>query len=368
MTAKNKVARGVLAGSLLLLAVSGLTPPVGAAEETQPKEAAERERPDLPPLTAQIPPEEALAAIKRRAKKILEARRAARRLKLSGEISEVVAYEKNAATASNHKGDTSFEEDVNLFFSKRLSPTLTWQGTYSGSYLQYVEYHDGTYTDHTITPVKLQWQPGRIWRMESWMDLERNQYDPDANDSSYKQIKLVGRIRQNVMGSWYHQFQYEWSGRDYTHKKARDGAGNDTPTYRKDARYRLRYKVGTTIKKALLSVENEFYLNDSNDNRNNYYDYQVWKISSSISGNVTPKLYLSGGFNFERKNYDVRPVGGITAEARYDGKYTLTGNASYDLNDTWRFAYGLTFDHLGSNEPTGEYDNTKHAFTVTAKF
>ncbi|MBI2174085.1 MAG: hypothetical protein HYU33_02675 [Candidatus Omnitrophica bacterium] len=321
-----------------------------AQEKAQGDDSTEgvTRRRELPPLTAQIPPEEALAAIKRRAQKILEARRAARRLKFSGELSTAVAYETNPGTASDHKGDTSLEPNTYMLLSKKLTPALTWQGTYYGTYLQYVRYHSGDYTDHIITPLKLQWQPGRVWRLESWMDLERNQYRDDARDSSYKQIKWTGRIRQNLFKSWYHQLQYEWFGRDYTHKKARTGAGADTETYRKDARYRFRHKVGTTA-------------------RNDYYDYEVWKINNSVSGSLTKKLYLSGSFAFERKNYRERPVSGLVV-ARYDDKYTLSSSASYDLNKTWRLAYGLTFDHLGSNEPTGEYDNAKHSFTVTAKF
>ncbi|HAM40707.1 MAG: hypothetical protein A3B73_00940 [Omnitrophica WOR_2 bacterium RIFCSPHIGHO2_02_FULL_63_39] len=368
MTDNNtqRAAVSVSLGLAGLLGILALPAPLFAQEEAEKQEV--RERAELPPLTAQIPPEEALAAIKRRAKKILEARRAARRMKFSGELSEAFAYETNPATASSHKGNVSAETSAYLSWSKKLTPTLTWLGTYYGSYLLYEEYHAGDYTDHTLTPLKLQWQPGRMWRVESWLDLERNHYWPDAADSSYKQIKWTGRVRQNLFKSWYHQVQYEWFGRDYVHKKARDGGGADTATYRKDARYRARYKVGTTVKKALLSVENDFYNNDSNDNRNNYYDYHVWKITSSLSGSATKKLYLSGSFAFERKNYDVRPVSGITSEARYDDKYTMSTSASYDLNDTWRLAAGLTFDHLGSNEPTGEYDNMKESFTVTAKF
>jgi long-subunit fatty acid transport protein len=115
-------------------------------------------------------------------------------------------------------------------------------------------------------------------------------------------------------------------------------------------------------------VENDLYWHDSNDGRNDFYDSEVWKITGSASGSVTPKLYLSGCFAFERKNYKERPVTGLVAPARYDDKYTLSSSASYDLNKTWKCAYALTFDHLASNESTGEFDNTKHALTVTARF
>lgn len=365
MTAKNRLLGTLIASSLAWPVASMVAVPSVVAQEAP--EAKERERAELPPLTAQIPPEEALAAIKRRAKKILEARRAARRIKTYVEASEALAYETNPATATDHKGNSSIESSIYAQASKQVSPILNWTATYSGSYLKYEKYRDGEYTDHILTPVKLRWQPGRVWRVESWMDLEHNYY-PQAKDSGYRQVKLVGRLRQNLWESWYHQFQYEWFDRGYTHKEARDGTGRDTGDYRQDFRNRFRYKVGKTVKKALVSVENEYYKNNSNDNRNNYYDYWVWKVSNSVSGSVTKKLYCSAGFNFERKNYEVRPVSGISAEARYDDKYTFTSNASYDINDMWKVAYGLTFDHLASNESTGEYDNAKHGLTVTARF
>ena len=367
MTASGSLARATAIGSLaFLIVLIGGRPQQLVAQETPAKNEAPK-RSELPPLTAQISPEEALAAIKRRAQKILDARRAARRLKFSGELSEAVAYETNPSNSSSRKGDTSEETSANLTLSKKLTRTLDWSSSYSGSYLKYVNYGEGDYTDHTLTATKLKWQPGKMWRAESWMDVEYNFY-PAALDSSYRNLKVVGRLRQNLLKSYYHQIQYEWFVRDYTNKKARDGAGNNTLSHRVDTRHRLRYKVGATVQKALLSVENEFYWHDSNDARNDFYDAQDWKITGSASRNVTKKLYLSGSFAFERKNYTARKVSGINAEARYDDKYTLSSGASYDLNDDWKLSYDFTFDHLASNDPTGEYDNAKHAFKLTANF
>ncbi|MBI3011752.1 MAG: outer membrane beta-barrel protein [Candidatus Omnitrophica bacterium] len=368
MTAKSKP-RGVhrvLAAVTCLLFSS--TPALWA------QEPQERERPELPPLTAQVSPEQALAAIKRRAQKILEARRAARRLKFYGELSQVVGYETNPATAAVvRKGDTYFEDDAYVMLSKKLTPTISWEGSYYGMYLQYLDYGDGDYTSHTFTPLKLKWQPGRMWRLESWLDYDLNYY-PTAKDSGYRQFKTSSRIRQNLFGTTFHQLQYEFFERDYMTKNARDGAGNETFSNRVDARHRLRYKVGATIrealplKNALFTVENDLYRNDSNDARNDFYDYDVWKITGALNGSATKKLSLNGSFAFERKNYRERPVSGLVAPARNDDKYTLASGATYTLNKTWRAAAALNFDHLGSNESTGEYDNMKYSLTVTAQF
>ena len=361
MTAVSNRLRLITSGSLALLMLIVAIPQALHAADQPPATA-------LPPLTATVSPEEALAAIKRRAQKIVAARRAARRLKLYAEVSEAYAYENNPSNAGTpRKGDSSFEEDAYLLLSKKLTPALEWQGSYYGAYVKYLRLGEDDYTSHTLTPLKLRWQPGRMWRVETWMDLDYNFY-PATADSSYRQIKPVIRIRQNLLGSAFHQFQYEWFARHYTHKRARNGGGSATLTRREDVRNRLRYKVGATVKQALLTVENEYYWNESNDASDDFYDYQVWKITNSISGNVTEKLYESGSFAYEQKNYGAHHVSGINPEARYDGKYTFSTSVSYDLNKTWKLGYDYTLDHLASNDPTGEFDNIKHAVKLTAHF
>lgn len=362
---RSTLVRVVVSGNLALVCVTALPHSLHAAD-TPEKERAERA--ELPPLTATVSPEEALAAIKRRAQKIVEARRRVRRLKIYAELSEVYAYETNPSNVGNpRKGDSSFEEDAYLLLSKKLTPTIDWQSSYYGVYVKYVELGEDDYTSHTLTPVKLRWQPGRMWRVESWMDLDYNFY-PSTADSTYRQLKWTGRVRQNFFGSLFQQVQYEWFDRNYVHKRARDGASNATLTRRIDMRNRLRYKVGGTVKKALLTVENEYYWNESNDARDDFYDYQVWKMTTSASGNITEKLYASLSYAYEQKNYSAHHVSGIDAEARYDSKYTLSSSLSYDLNNTWKVGYDFTYDHLGSNDPTGEFDNAKHAMKVTAHF
>src|SRR3989344_3631340 len=81
VTARSNSASLTGLGGFALLSILIVNPPSLLAQEAPEKER--QERPELPPLTATVPPEEALAAIKRRAMKILEARRAARRLKFS---------------------------------------------------------------------------------------------------------------------------------------------------------------------------------------------------------------------------------------------------------------------------------------------
>ncbi|MBI1952686.1 MAG: hypothetical protein HYS41_00995 [Candidatus Omnitrophica bacterium] len=314
------------------------------------------------PSTAEV-----VVAIKRRAQQILEERRRAKRLRVSWDISQLVGYESNPANGPDHIGDTYFEQSVYGTFSKKLAPTITWQGIYSGSYDNYVEYGDGDYMSHTLTPVKLLWQPGRMWRVDTGADFNITYY-PRSKGSNYRDLKPFVGVRQNLWGTWFQTARYEWFIRDYISKQARDGNSAETLSNRVDTRHRLRYELGTTWQEALLKVKQEWYSHDSNDARNDFYDAQDYKVTASVNRNLTEKFSANASYSFERKNYEHRPVTGITAEARYDDTQTWTVAGTYDFNNTWSFAPSFSYKFLDSNEPTGEYVDTTITGTLSARF
>ena len=339
---------GLLAGYLLLNSTA-----VSLAQEK-------------PPVT--LTPQEVVAAIKRRAQQILEERRRAKRLRISGEVSQLVGYESNPANSGTpHKGDKYIEESLYLTLSKKWTPTVTWQGIYSGSFDYYTEYGDGSYTSQTLTPIKLLWQPGRMWRVDGGVDLNITYY-PKSGPSNYREFKPTIGVRQNLWGRWFHSARYEWFVREYMSKKARDGAGAETLTYRGDTRHRLRYELGTTWKEALLKVKQEWYFHDSNDARQDFYDAEDYKVTAVVNRPLTEKLSANASYSFERKNYSHRQVGGITAESRYDDTQTWTIAGTYDFNKTWSLNPSLSYKDLNSNDPTGEYADATTSVTLTARF
>lgn len=340
----------------ILLLLAGL-PWVMSVETAQAEDP-----PAAEPTTSEV-----VAAIKRRAQQILEARRAARRLRFSGEVSQLLGYESNPSNGTEHVGDTYISTSTYLALSKKLTPTVTWQGTYSGSFDNYFEYGDGDYMSHTLTPTKLVWQPGRMWRIDAGADLNITYY-PKSGASNYREFKPSVGVRQNLWGRWFHSIRHEWFTRDYISKKARDGSGNETEVDRKDTRNRIRYEVGTTWHDTLFKVKQEWYWHDSNDERTDFYDAEDYKVTASINRSLTKKLTINPSYSFERKNYSKRTVTGINAEARYDDTHTWTLAGTYDFNNTWSVNPSFSYKWLDSNEPTGEYIDTTISGTVTARF
>ena len=346
-----KIAIGLLAVSTAFLSRAS----VGVAQES-------------PPSGTTLTTEEVIAAIKRRAERALEERRRAKPLQWFFEFSSGGGYEKNPSYSQSHKGDSFVEEDLFMEVSKKLTPTLTWGGTYSNSYVNYFELTDDTYTYQTLTPLKLIWQPDRRWRLDSGVDLDYLWY-PNNSPANYQELKPWIGVRQNLWGSWYQSARYLWFLRHYVSAKARNGLGTGTRSPREDTRNTLRYEVGTDWLKTSLKARGEWYLNDSNDARQDFYDAEDYKLTGFVSRPLTEKLSLSASYTFERKSYLHRQVIGVQRpRARYDDIQTYSVFAIYDINKTWSLNPRFSYTHLNSNEPTGEYFDYTVSGVVTAKF
>lgn len=355
---KPRLRAGFLLG-VLLVALS-----TAAAAQPEPPR---QERPAVSPSTQEV-----IAAIKRRAQQILDERRRARQLRFSWEVSQLIGYESNPSNGTEHVGDTYFEHSAYATLSKKLTPTVTWQAIYSGFFDNYLEYGDGDYTSQTVTPVKLVWQPGRVWRADGGVDLNITYY-PRSKPSNYREVKPYIGIRQNLgelprLGNVFHSIRYEWFYRYYISKKARDGRGAEMLDAREDNRHRFRYELGTTWEKTLLKVRQEWYFHGSNDERNDFYDAEDYKLTASLNRPLTKKLSMNASYSFERKNYSKRPVSGINSEARYDDTQTWTLAGAYEFDKTWSFGPSFSYKFLDSNEPTGEFVDTTISGTLTARF
>jgi len=329
-------------------------------------QAAQDETPGQTQRKATPSKQEVIEALKRRAKQII-AQRKNRRLRLTGEVTAGISVQKNPGNLPNHKGDTFLENSLSLTLSKLLTPTLTWQGNYYGSTDNYIELGDYSYSNQTLTPVKFLWKPAKAWRWDAGVDLGYRYYFKDSAPD-YKEFKPFAGVRQDLWGNWFHAFHYEYSLRHYLSKRARDGLGVNTRTHREDMRHKGRYEIGTIWKDALFKAQGEYYLRDSNDARNDFYDAEDWKLTGSVTRPITDKFTVHASYAFERKSYRHRRVVGVRAEARYDDEQTYALSGTYDFNKDWSLTPSFSYNRLNSNEPTGEYFDWTAKAIVARKF
>ena len=282
------------------------------------------------------------------------------------ELSQGAGYESNPRRNASRTGDAFLENTLAAALSKKLSPRWSWQGFYYGSFTNYLEYGDGDYAYQTLTPLKLLWKPAQTWRLDLEMEVGDLLF-PSSSVHNYRWLRPSVGAQQELPGGFLHAGQLDWQIRKYGSQKAKSGSGAETLDDRVDTRPRVRYEIGNAWKRTVAKVRQEWYWNDSNDARNDFYDAQGYKVTASLRQKITKKLLADIGYSFERRNYRKRPVTGITSEARYDDTHTWSLSGLYELNETWRIGSSFSYRFLDSNDPTGEYVDATITGTVSAR-
>lgn len=283
------------------------------------------------------------------------------------ELSQGFGYESNPRRNSSHVGDSYLENTLSAALSRKLRPRWIWQGSYYGSFNNYLEYGDGDYAYQSLTPVRLFWQPARVWRLDLAVEVG-DLYFPKSAVHNYRWLKPFVGLRQELPAGLFHGFRYEWQIRKYGSQKARDGGGAETLSARVDIRDRLRYEVGGAWKKTSAKIRQEWYWNDSNDVNNDFYDAEDYKVTASFRQELTKRLFADVSYSFERRNYRHRPVARITREARYDDTHSWAVSGVYQLSKVWSLGSSLSYQYLDSNDPTGEYFDLTVSGSVSARF
>jgi hypothetical protein len=308
----------------------------------------------------------AIEEIKRKIQQLSEQGRADR-WQFYAEISQGAGYETNPGNTPERHSSFFTQSDLYVAASKQLAPELFFQSYFLGSYLVYPKYSDGDYALQTLTPIKLLWRPGPVWRIDAGVDLEWLDYF-NSKIVDYVEIKPWGGVRQNLGRNWYHAVRYEWFLRDYLSTRARSGTGQATFSSRQDERHLLRYELGTAWKQLLLRARYEWYINDSNDARRDFYDTQDHRLVASASYPLLRKLMLNASYAFERRDYNSRRIGRAEPEFRYDDLQSWTLSATYTVNETWSITPFFSYRENNSNEPLGEYTNNVSSVSATARF
>ncbi len=282
------------------------------------------------------------------------------------ELSQGAGYESNPRRNASHTGDAFLENTLAAALSRKLTPRWSWQGFYYGSFTNYLEYGDGDYAYQTLTPLKLIWKPARTWQ---W-DLETEVGDlffPSSSVSNYRWLRPSLGAQQDLPGGFFHAARLDWRIRKYGSQKAKSGSGAETLDNRVDTRPRARYEIGGVWKQTAAKVRQEWYWNDSNNTRNDFYDAEDYKVTASLRRKFTDRLWADAAYSFERRNYRKRPVTGITSEARYDDTHVWVLSGTYKINETWRVGSSFSYRFLDSNDPTGEYVDATVTGSVSAR-
>ncbi len=337
-----------------------------AEERIEQREAAIKEAVEAleKPETAK----DIVAMLKERALLKTKEKRRQRLFKTKISASLLYGYETNVNQDSNTKGDYYTEED----FSAYWQPTFNkYFGLDAGGWLvnqSYSELTDSSSMDSALnfTANLTPFDSGKV-KLSPGVEYEWLWY-PLSSESSYENIKYFFKFKHYIGKKWNYGGGYEYAEKTYDVKKARNQEKRESPSIvREDTRDSIDFFVTRYLGKYTFKIKGKAYINFSNDQYREYYDYDSWKPSISISRTFLKddKLYVSFSPSYERKSYHHRTV---IDTARYDNVFTYKTSFYYTLKKPFTLSFSNTYKKVATNYAEGRYKNITNVIGLTADF
>jgi hypothetical protein len=188
------------------------------------------------------------------------------------------------------------------------------------------------------------------------------------NREDYLQNALDFKLHQKLPNKMYHSASYEIWYRNYLDLYTRTDAPVYTDKERIDVRNVLGYEVGKYFKKDLVKLNLEYFNNNSNETYLKYYDYDSYKVGSSLTHlfNKTISGYLS--YYWQYRDYRSRPLVADAATTEKERTSLATAALFYTLNKSVSFGLNYTYRQNSSNEPQDKYSGALISFSTYFKF
>jgi hypothetical protein len=199
------------------------------------------------------------------------------------------------------------------------------------------------------------------------LNLDAVNYVNYGHDDYYEPDVFV-KVRQSLPDKFYHSLAYDLAYQTYPTWLTATVEGPESDEKRADFRNTFLYEVGKYFEKDLAKVYFEFFRNTSNVRFLDYYNYQSYKLGSSLTHIFNDKImgYLSG-------YWQCRPFSGrtlINDAGRHERDYTYVLSAAgyYTLNRSTTVGLSYAYRQNNSNEPTEKYSGSLISATAYYRF
>lgn len=281
-------------------------------------------------------------------------------------VAAIQGYDNNVFLDSRRKAD-AFSEAI---FDASVIYPLSGRWDVTGG----VSAHDVTYweaTDANLidTDLKFGFEGKLLTGMTftAYNDIEMVEYQAN-DDGEYVGDRAGFVLKQKLPNNFFHSFNYEFFYKNYSDRKARNGWGGLSDDDRADGRNTVYYDAGVYLKKSMLKVFGEYYLNDSNDNFLDYYDYDSIRLGSSIAYLITGKM--SGYFSYYRqfKDYFDRTIPADNTLGEKDRTWVASASLFCDVYRNTTLGLNYSYRQNLSNNPIQKYSGSITSLGVYCRF
>ncbi len=184
---------------------------------------------------------------------------------------------------------------------------------------------------------------------------------PNNDDGSFVGNEFSVSARQKITDDLYQKAAYRLILRNYTDRKIRMGNLTTGSALRADARNIFEHELGLYVSNtSKLKLTNQFYINESNDQYLDFYDYLNYRIGVSVTHFFTRKLYTITGMYYQRRNYESRIVSDKEARQQ-DNLYLASTSFMYDITKDMSIFVSYSHTENHSNEPLEKYSNNLYS-------
>jgi len=267
-----------------------------------------------------------------------------------------LGYDNNVDLDPARNEDGFLQASVNADISYEKFDGLTLIGGLDFFNVSYRKYVESSLVN--LNPyMGFDWElaPNFIWKNRVALDWFL--YPKDSN-STYLAGELSSYLRQLINEFFYHEFGYEFIYRWYGDNKVLLQNRLRGTDERMNARNKIRHNIVANFDNFTASLANEFYINDSNYDYQDYYDYWVYRIRPSITYYLSDEFYVNASFTYRYTDYKNRNNSEDSNKRVHDNTYIATASVYFDLTE--EFTMGITYSYREnrSNDPIQKYSGS----------
>jgi hypothetical protein len=199
------------------------------------------------------------------------------------------------------------------------------------------------------------------WELSGGYRLDTYSYINSASDNFYENAGHI-ELKENLPLKMYHKLGYELGYKNYPGRHTRTvtdiGEILDSDKKRNDLRNTFDYEIGRYFPNDLFKLGYQFYNNNSTDKFINFYDYNSYKLSASLTHLFNDKLFGFMTFARQYRAYRSRSITLDPATKENDKTYLLSTALYYNLNTSLTLGCSYTYRQNVSNDPLQNYSGS----------
>jgi len=269
-----------------------------------------------------------------------------------------IGYDNNTGFNADRKGDTFHEETLYLGYTTPVVDRLKLK--LSGSVLN-VGYFNQTDYDFLIPIARV----GFDFELTDKTTLETDYrfkyfYFPDYESVSSKVHEGRVGLHHAFDKNLYVEGGFTAASKNYDERSTRLSSGRFSEDEElEEMKNVVDAEIGYRFnRRTFVTLTAYGSLNDGNNQYNDYYDYEMFKVVPVVRLKLTQKCSAQFRFSYERREYDSRTLVDDGGTCEKDDIYTASAGLFYKY--TKNLSIGLTYDYRqkNSNEPSQTYSGS----------